>query len=219
MPARRDERTPWGPDDWDAWALNPPDEDPPPPAEAGVVAELLAGLPGRKRMTVADLGCGRGDWLPFLTAHFGNVVAVDYAPGTLAVARRAHGGGRVIFRRRDLRDLKPFRGTLHVALLLDSLVGPRLTDVDRVLQQVHASLVEGGMLVASVAAAHARGRAVKFRLAPLDDHGPEPLVFTEVDLQYRLRRAGFQGVRLKRFGVDRPGPDRLLAVATRRANN
>jgi hypothetical protein len=45
------------------------------------------------------------------------------------------------------------------------------------------------------------------------------LRFTEVDLQYRLRRAGFLGVRIRRFSGSAGRPGVLLALATRRANN
>lgn len=209
----------WGPDEWDAFTIDgAADEDLPPPAGADAVVDLLRHLPGRRRMTVADLGCGKGDWLPFLTRHFAHVVAIDYAPATLALARRAHGDDRVVFRRRDLRDLTPFRGAFHVGLLLDALVGPKVEDVDRVLAQVHGCLVEGGLLVATVPAASRRGGPVPMRLA---GHGEGPPVprFNEMDVQYRLRRAGFLGIRILRI-VGKPGrPDALVAVAAKRANN
>lgn len=210
-------KSPWGPEDWDAFTLGvAAEDDAPPPPEHAAVAELLRRLPGRSRKTVADLGCGRGEWLPFLKRHFREVVAVDYAPATLAAARRREAAAGVIFRRRDLRDLTPFRGTLHVALLLDSLPGPRVEDVDRVLAEVHAALVEGGIAVLTVPAAPRRGKARPMRLAGVD--GPETLTFTETDLQYRLRRAGYLGMSLRRFEGGGRG-DRLLAVAMRRANN
>lgn len=208
----------WGPDDWDAWTASSLDEDLPPPVETGLVHDLLKRIPGRRKMTVADLGCGRGEWLDFLSRHFGHVVAIDYAPVTLAAARRSCRHEGVIFRRRDLRDLSPFRGCLHVALALESVLGPGVEDVDRMLGEVHASLVEGGLFVASFPARPKRGAPIAMPLAGFPV--PEgPLRFSEVDLQYRLRRAGFRAVRIKRIPASAGRGSLLLCVATRRANN
>lgn len=205
----------WGPDDLDAWSATRVASDAP-ASRKDIVRETLRKLPGRKRMTVADLGCGRGSLLPFLAEQFGSVYAIDYAPASLAEARRAHAGLGIVFRRRDLRDLTPLRGRLHVALALDSIVGPRAEDVDRMLDQVHQSLVEGGIFLATFPAASRSGPPVAFPLAS-SEASDRPPRFTETELQYRLRRAGFRGVRMRRLasGV----AERLLAVATRRASN
>lgn len=209
----------WGPADWDALTLaTPAGEGLSPCLEEEAVRGLLDRLPGRRKMTVADLGCGRGHWLPFLARRFERVVAVDYAPATLAMARRLHGDTGTVFRRRDLRDLTPFKRNFHVALLMRALPGPSVGDLDRILAQVWSCFAEGGLLVASVSAASRRGAPVPMRLAG-DPNDSTPRHFTEVDLQYRLRKAGFMGIRLQRFAGDAAGPDVLLAVASRRANN
>jgi len=211
---------PWGPEDWDAWTLYRRTESERPPLQDEILRDMLAKLPGRRRMTVADLGCGRGSLLPFLASHFRRVVAVDYAPATLAAARGTAAGLGVEFRRRDLRDLTPFRNRLHVAVAVDSIVGPRRADVDRVLEQVHQSLVEGGLLLATFPAAPRSGppRPVALEGLGEDGDGEGPLRFTEAELQYRLRRAGFRGLRIRRFPGG-PAPDGLLCLAVRRANN
>lgn len=208
----------WGPDDWDAWTLSAAHDDAPPQVEATLVHDLLKRIPGRRSMTVADLGCGRGEWLEFLSRHFAHVVAVDYAPVTLAAARRGCKSDRVLFRRRDIRDLSPLHGCIHVAMALESVLGPTLGDVDRALAEVHACLVEGGFLVATFPARPARGAPVPMALDGFPV--PEgPLRFSEVELQYRLRRAGFRGVRIRRVGAGAFRGDILLAVAARRADN
>jgi SAM-dependent methyltransferase len=45
--------------------------------------------------SILDLGCGYGDFLPFLRAHGhrGRYVGLDIAPGMVATARRLHGEG------------------------------------------------------------------------------------------------------------------------------
>lgn len=156
--------------------------------------------------------------LPFLAGHFQRVVALDFAPASLAWARHGCRGLGVEFRRRDLRDLTPFRARFDVALALESLLGPRTGDVDRMLVQVFLSLTEGGLLVASFPAVELRQRD-----CPLALVHSEPAAwgegFHEVGLQYRLRRAGFRGLRLQRFKGEEDEPDAILCVAARRANN
>ena len=208
----------WGPEDWDAWTLGRPGRDEEPlPAEESLL-ELLRGVPGRRGMTVADLGCGSGRLLPFLSKQFGKVVAVDYAPASLALARRVCVGKDVTFRRRDLRDLAPFRNAFDVVVAVGSIVGPRPEDVDRILYEVRRSLVEGGLLAAIVPAAPKGEGMIPLRLTS-DKDAPDLLGFHEFELQYRLRRAGFRGVKVRRF-EDRGGdPEALLCTAARRADN
>ena len=209
----------WGPEAWDAWTQQTLGvEDVAPPAEALALLDILEQLPDKKKMTAADLGCGTGTLLPFLAARFREVVAVDYAPASLAIARRTCPKGRVIFRRRDLRDLTPFRQSFHVAVAVESILGPRPRDVDRMLHEIHGSLVDGGVLLATVPARGRRGAPVMMPLGNLARFEGE-VRFTETDLQYRLRKAGFAGVRLRRFAASATRPEMFLAMGVRRANN
>jgi len=207
----------WGPEDWDEWSFGAPNREPARARAREAVLEILGRLPGRERMTVADLGCGRGTLLPFLVSEFGQVVAIDYAPATLAAARREAARLGVVFRRRDLRNLAPFRKAFHVAVAVDSILGPRSEDVNRILEEIFRSLVEGGVFVGTFPARPRKGRLVPLLVEPAGPAPPDPVLFTEMDLQYRLRRAGFLGARIRRL------PDlcceTLLAVAVRRAPN
>ncbi len=209
----------WGPEDWDQWALRGSPREVSPTRARDAVVETLSRLPGRSRMTVADLGCGRGSMLRFLASEFEKVVAVDYAPASLAFARRDSTGLGIVFRRRDLRDLTPFRRTFHVAVALDSILGPRAEDVNRILEQVHGSLVEGGLFLGTFPAAPRRGGPVPLSLGRDSEASPAPIRFTEMDLQYRLRRSGFTGAKLRRFPDGSGRDDVLLCIAVRRANN
>ena len=208
----------WGPEQWDAFTIGCLGrEEDATPAEASLL-ELLSRVPRRRLKTVADLGCGTGRLLPFLAREFGKVIAVDYAPASLALARRVCVGRDVTFRRRDLRDLAPFRNSLDVAVAGRSIVGPGLEDVDRILAEVRGSLVHGGVLAAIVPATEAGETMIPMRLAG-DPDGPEMIGFHEIELQYRLRRAGFDGVRIRRFDASQGRPGALLCTAARRADN
>src|SRR5579871_2495270 len=61
--------------------------------------------------TAADLGCGIGPLLPFLSEHFGHTHAVDFAPGMLDRAReRCRGLTNIEFHKLDLTDLRELAG-------------------------------------------------------------------------------------------------------------
>ena len=208
----------WGPEQWDAWTMGRGGraEDDSPADES--LLEVLGRVPRRGLKTVADLGCGTGRLLPFLAREFGKVIAVDYAPASLALARRVSVGRGVTFRRRDLRDLAPFRNSLDVAVAVHSIVGPRPEDVDRILAEVRGSLVHGGLLAAIVPATPVGETMIPMRLAG-DPSAPELIGFHEIELQYRLRRAGFDGVKIRRFDAPDGRPGALLCTAARRADN
>ena len=213
---------PKSPEEWDDWSVEGPEPPAGGAAADAAVREALAGIPGRRTKTVGDLGCGAGRLLPYLCGTFGQVIAVDFAPATLARARCACAGLPVVFRRRDLRDLTPLRNRLDVAVLVDALAGPRASDVDRVLRQVAGSLVHGGVLVGTF---RARPRQGKDPVPlPLGDApvmaGPNGLpAFHETELQYRLRCAGFRGLRLRRVRGQEGAPDALAVVGRVQADN
>jgi SAM-dependent methyltransferase len=208
----------WGPDNWDAWRLHASHEDDWDSFPEQALRSAVERIPGRRGLTVADLGCGDGRLVPFLADRYARVVAVDYAPASLAQARQRHARDNVVYRRRDLRDLTPFRGSFDVAVAVHSIVGPRRADVDRILRQVWKSLREGGLLIGLFPAADRVGEPVPLVLGDTYD-GPEPLSFLETELQYRLRRAGYLGLRIRRFESDDTRPGTLLARASRRAHN
>jgi SAM-dependent methyltransferase len=208
----------WGPNNWDAWRLHAPPEEGWESFPEQALRSAVERVPGRRGLTVADLGCGDGRLVPFLADRYARVVAIDYAPGSLAEARKRHARENVQYRRRDLRDLTPFRGAFDVAVAVHSIVGPRRADVDRILRQVWRTLQEGGLLLALFPAAPRVGEPVPL---VLNGNGsePEPLSFLETELQYRLRRAGFLGVRIRRFEADDERAGALLARASRHAFN
>jgi SAM-dependent methyltransferase len=208
----------WGPNNWDAWRLHAPPEDDWASFPEQALRSAVERIPGRRGLTVADLGCGDGRLVPFLADRYARVVAIDYAPASLAEARKRHARENVTYRRRDLRELTPFRGAFDVAIAVHSIVGPRRADVDRILRQVWRTLHEGGLLLALFPAAARVGEPVPLVLDGAHD-GPEPLSFLETELQYRLRRAGFLGVRIRRFEAGDTLPGTLLARAARRAAN
>ena len=150
----------WGPNNWDAWRLHTPPEDDWESFPEQALRSAAERIPGRRGLTVADLGCVDGRLVPFLADRYSQVVAVDYAPASLAEARKRQPAENVQYRRRDMRDLTPFREAFDVAVAVQSIVGPRRADVDRILRQVWRSLREGGLLLALFPAADRVGEPV-----------------------------------------------------------
>ena len=117
------------------------------PFEQEVVNPLLSfldGLPGRENLTVADLGCGIGNLLPFLSERFRKVVAVDFSNGMLKQARVRCPRENVAFYRRSLANLTHFHGQLDVAVAVNSVLSPKLSEVDQILAEIAATLKPGG---------------------------------------------------------------------------
>jgi len=115
--------------------------------------EALAAVPDAARKTVADLGCGTGPLLPDLVERFERVIALDFAPGMLELARGRLApdvADRVTFLERPMHQLDDLAGRIDVALSVNSLVMPDVRLVDRTLRSIRASLRPGGRFLGVV---------------------------------------------------------------------
>jgi hypothetical protein len=186
----------WRGDDWNWWISGDRHGHPSVPAQFELVHEILAGVPGRENKTVAHVGPAGESCLQFLSAHFAGVVQIDPIHSSC--------------RRYD------------IVLAVETLARPTLEDLDVALERVHGCVVEGGLLLATFPAARPESVAREMLLrGDTADGGAERL--HEVELQYRLRRAGFRGVRIRRIldeAYERSeSGESLLCLAVRRANN
>jgi SAM-dependent methyltransferase len=113
----------------------------------------LAAISEAASKTVADLGCGTGPLLPYLTQRFQKVIAVDFAPAMLELAiNRMESGGctSVTFLERSIHELDDLAGQLDVAIAVNSLVMPDVRLIDRSLESIRASLRPGGVFLGVV---------------------------------------------------------------------
>ncbi len=143
-------------------------------------------------------------------------------------ANSCRGLANVEFLQQPFTDLAPLAGRVDVAVAVNSLVLPDLGELETALRSIHAALRPGGhflgivpamdavhyytMLMvdrarnAGMPAEKARQNAAHhadhklydfafgdFRYLGLDQHFWQPF-----EVRYRLRRAGFQGVRMKK---------------------
>jgi hypothetical protein len=210
----------WGFDDWTGWIRSDrarfPDEQEP----FEIVNEILAAVRGHRTKTVACLGRPSPARLRFLAGQFARVVAFRDATDTDEPSGSQADEANVEHRSGSPFDLTSFQGSFDVVLAIAPLTDGNLTDLDRRLTRIHDSLVEGGLMITTFPAAPCGPIAREMRLRGAVDP-PNP-AFHEIELQYRLRRAGFRGVRVRRLhDVEASGrsSERLLAAAVRRANN
>jgi SAM-dependent methyltransferase len=114
--------------------------------------EAIEAVPEPGGRTVADLGCGTGPLLPSLVGRFERVIALDFAPGMISLARERLGpdAAGVDFEVRAMDDLDDFAGQIDVAVAVNSLVMPDVRVIDRTLRAIRASLRPGGVFLGVV---------------------------------------------------------------------
>jgi SAM-dependent methyltransferase len=185
------------------------------------------------KKTAADLGCGIGPLIPELAGRFRHVYAVDFAAQMLKRAReRSAALTNVTFLQKRLTQLGQLEGQIDVAVAINSLVLPDVTDLDECLAQIYTTLKPGGSFLGILPAmdsvhyytmllldrALAAGKPLPMarkNAAHYNDHafydfafgqfrfeGIEQHFWQPFEVRYRLRRAGFGQIRLQRVLLD-----------------
>ncbi len=180
----------WGPEDWDGWLHRSRRDDTYGDAtHVRAIREILCKIPERSRKRAVAVDC---EAHAYLLNEFADVSLASCAG--LGAPRPAS--------RSD------------AALVVDP---GAVQGVDRTLAFAHDGLIEGGILVGSLPATQRREPVSlvlgKSPATPISGR------IHEVELQYRLRRAGFQGVRIRRFPAVADEGDTLICMAVRRASN
>ena len=172
------------------------------PFRPGVESPLLPALdalPDRETLTVADLGCGTGPLLPHLVGKFGRVIAVDFAPGMLAKAKKRLGkeAAKVEFLARPMFDLDDLAGRVDVAIAINSIVMPDVREIDRTLKAIRAAIKPGGVFFGVLPAMD----AIHYHTMLLYDHANSTrgLEHAEAERHWRRipRRAPVLRIRLR----------------------
>jgi ubiquinone/menaquinone biosynthesis C-methylase UbiE len=106
--------------------------------------KALKKVENSKRKIVADIGCGRGDILDFLSRRFKKVYAIDFSPVMIDISRMRCPRKNTEFFVKDMRHLSEFKNKFDVAVSVNSIITPRIKDVRMVLKSIHSSLKRGG---------------------------------------------------------------------------
>jgi SAM-dependent methyltransferase len=126
--------------------------------------------------TVADLGCGTGPLLPMLSRRFGQVVALDFAPGMIARAKERAGGDarNVIFLKRPMHELEEYVDSFDVVVAVNSLVMPDVRLIDQTLSAIQKTLRPDGVFIGAVPAMDALHYQTMLLMDQALDRGDEP---------------------------------------------
>jgi SAM-dependent methyltransferase len=169
---------------------------------------VLDSMPDARHKTVADLGCGTGPLLPRLIERFGQVIALDFAPGMMERAKARVGletGDRVVFLQRPMHQLDDLLGQIDVAVAVNSLVMPDVRVIDQTLRAVRASLKPGGQFLGIVPSIDAMAYHMMILLDKALDRGMTPreaerLAALQIERHYydfAFGRFRFEGLRQK----------------------
>ena len=186
---------PWGPEDWTDWLDDDRSETYCTPAHLRALREVLRKIPDAHTRDMALVRGALEDPLGGLADRFARIVTVNPAPGGQGFPRR-----------------------FGIAVAFDSITGERGLDVVKSVECVHGMLAEGGIFVGTFPARLREERPFTMQLSGRDSpRVTEP--FHETELQYLLHRAGFHGLRIRRFPGDVNRPEALLCMGVRRACN
>jgi ubiquinone/menaquinone biosynthesis C-methylase UbiE len=106
---------------------------------------ILRRLRDPDQRVVADIGCGIGPMLPFLSRHFKTVYAVDFAAGMLERAReRAKDCKNVRYIQASFTNLQTLPEPVDVALAVNSLVLPNPEELEKALVEIGRCLKPQG---------------------------------------------------------------------------
>ena len=158
-----------------------------------VVRTILGRLPGARQRTLALIAGERMPGRSLLAAQFGEVIELPH-PGALRSVREPRSIDVALA---DMRDASR-------------------DELDSMLLRLWDRLSEGAPVILTLRAA-ARGERPTPLIPPAGTGALRSLAWHEVEVQYRLRRASFQGVRARRFRAA-SGPV-IVAIAVRRAWN
>lgn len=102
-----------------------------------------------KNLTVADIGTGRGDLLPFLSKNFKQVHAIDFSDKMLEIAKEKNQEYKnIIFEKEDIKRLTKLDLKLDVAIAINSILHPHFEDVNKSIKQIYDSLNDNGIFIA-----------------------------------------------------------------------
>lgn len=121
---------------------------------------------------VADLGCGPGHILAYLSGKCRGVVKIDYAENMLAEARRRNPDLKnITYVWGDMRDLRSWAGRFNVVIATNSILAGSITKSEMMTREIYSCLVAGGLLVAVMPSAETLNYLARLKYARLTAQG------------------------------------------------
>ncbi len=117
------------------------------PFQEGVINPLFKKVSeiDTSNMVAADIGCGCGDALGFLSSKFKKVYAIDYSKAMLSQARKKCNSPNVDFFLKDMKDLSEFESKFDVAVSVNSVLFSNISDLKKALESIRSTMKDDGM--------------------------------------------------------------------------
>jgi len=180
-----------------------------------------------KHKSVIDIGTGIGNAIPHLAKKFTHVIAIDISEKMIEVAKENHKFDNVSFFVRDARNLEEFYDKFDTAVAVNSIIAPSLKDLEKIISEVYKVLKAGGNLIAIFPSMEAilyqamlveeavleeTGDEKKAKIMTvrevgknrfsfifgIDREGFQQKYFYKFEVGYRLRKAGFKHIRMRK---------------------
>lgn len=111
------------------------------------IQKTLQSVAGKNR-TVVDIGCAVGKWLPFLSAQFKTVDALDISSRNVAIAKKRHADlTNVSYFREDMSKPGFKRGAYDVALCVNAILSSSLKKRQVFFDNIRRCLRANGSLI------------------------------------------------------------------------
>ena len=101
-----------------------------------------------KKKSVLDLGCGVGELMPLLSEKFKDVVGIDFSEEMIQKAKeKSKKLKNVKLRCLDMKKLEDLGKKFDVIISVNSILSPKIKDVNLILQKILESLKPGGVFL------------------------------------------------------------------------
>ncbi|MDH5363643.1 MAG: class I SAM-dependent methyltransferase [Dehalococcoidia bacterium] len=118
------------------------------PGVKNPIFKLVEGLNSKDYERVADLGCGRGEFLGFLSQRFKEVWGIDWSKNMLHVARKMHKGNKNVYLKRlDIRNLESLYGYFDLAFSINTITPYDISVAEEMVEEIFKALRAGGLFV------------------------------------------------------------------------
>ena len=102
----------------------------------------------KKKMSVIDIGCGIGNFLPTLSEKFAKVVGFDFSPKMVDISKdKVKNLKNVTVLVRDARELSEFYNQFEVVVTVNSILLPNIKEIEKMFKETYNILKQGGVLL------------------------------------------------------------------------
>ena len=100
--------------------------------------------------TVIDIGCAIGKWLPLLSTHYKEVIALDISQRNLDIARELHPALKnITYTRVDMSGRKKLKHS-DVGICINAILTPNLKDRNIFFRSLNTCLKKGGHIILTI---------------------------------------------------------------------